>query len=195
MFYKIARNIVLLIYKLMFSIKVSGLENIPQSGGIILSGNHRSNHDPILLAVSQKRPLSFMAKDTLLKVPIVGFVLKHANVFPVKRGSGDIGAVKKAIEILKNGGALSLFPEGTRNKTDNNLQEFKQGSALIAYKSRSLIVPCGIMGKFRLFSRITIVYGKPINPADYGEKPDLNQITADLKTAVSQILSESGAVN
>ena len=190
MLYRVLRFIVLIVYSCVMRIKVIGAENVPKTGGVILSGNHTSNNDPIILAVSQKRSIAFMAKDSIFKIPIFGFVLKCAGIFPVKRGTGDIGAVKKAIEILKNGNMLSLFPEGKRNKTGEILAPFQSGAALIACKSDAVIVPVGIVGKYRLFSKITIIYNRPIDPKDYGEKPDIKLITNDLKEVILKTLEE-----
>ena len=185
MLYRFLRFIVLIFYKCIIRIEVIGAENIPKTGGVILSGNHRSNHDPILLAVSQKRSLAFMAKESVIKIPIIGPILRAAGVFPVKRGIGDIGAVKKAIEVLKNGYMLSLFPEGTRNKTGEILAPFQSGAALIACKSESVIVTVGIISKdYRLFSKVTVIYNKPIDPKNYGEKPDIKAITNDLREII-----------
>ena len=190
MLYRVLRFIVLIFYKLILRIKVVGAENVPKTGGVVLSANHRSNHDPLILAVSQKRSISFMAKESVLKIPVIGFILKHAGIFPVKRGTGDIGAVKKAIEILKAGNMLSLFPEGTRNKTAEVLAPFQMGAAMVASKSGGVIVPVGIIGSYRLFSGITVIYNPPIDPKDYGEKPDNKLITEDLKKAILRSLEE-----
>jgi 1-acyl-sn-glycerol-3-phosphate acyltransferase len=162
---------------------------VPTSGGVILSANHRSNHDPIILAVTQKRPVSFMAKEELFKIPVAGRLFKHLRIFPVKRGIGDIGAVKKAIDIMKTGEVLSLFPEGTRNKTGNLLKEFRDGAAFVAAKSGAAIIPVGISGKYKLFGKIKINYGQPINAAGYGEKPDIKKVTSDLKVQITNLLT------
>ena len=190
MLYRFLRFLISIYYRSAFRIRVIGAENIPKKGGVILSGNHMSNHDPLILAISQKRSLSFMAKDSVLKIPILGPILKAVGVFPVKRGSGDIGAVKKAIEVLKDGKMLSLFPEGTRNKTGERLAPFQSGAALIAYKSEAVIVPVGIISSYKLFSTITIIYNKPIDLKKYGEKPDIKLVTSDLKEVILNTLEE-----
>jgi 1-acyl-sn-glycerol-3-phosphate acyltransferase len=190
MIYYFIKNIAWFIYKMLFNITVIGLENVPKVGGVVICGNHRTNHDPVVVAVSQKRQVSFMAKEQLTKVPIIGYVLLKCGVFPVKRGSGDIGAVRKAVEILKNGGMLSVFPEGTRNKTKELLIEFKTGAALIAYRSNAVIQPCAIIGSYRIFSRVTIIYGNPINLDKYGEKPNLENVTGDIKKEILRIFDE-----
>jgi 1-acyl-sn-glycerol-3-phosphate acyltransferase len=190
MLYYFVKNTAWFIYKLLFNITVVGLENVPKDGGLVICANHRTNHDPVVVAASQKRQVSFMAKEELLKLPIIGFVLLKIGVFPVKRGSGDIGAVRKAVEIIKNGGVLSVFPEGTRNKTKDLLIEFKTGAALIAYRANADIQPCAIIGSYKLFSKVTIIYGNPIYLKKFGEKPSLELITNDIKKEILRIFDE-----
>ncbi len=192
MLYRMIRALIRFAYFFIFRVKVEGRENIPQKGGIIFCGNHRSNHDAPLVFFSQKRTLSFMAKDSLFSFKPFGWFLKKFGVFPIKRGAGDIGAVKKAIEIVESGNALVMFPEGTRNRTEEPVLEFKNGAALIAKKGNALIVPFAISGKYRWFSKKTITFGTPIDLTEYGEKPDLKQVTEDLQNAVVKMLTQGG---
>ncbi len=193
--YQLLRAVVKALYSIPFRFRIVGLENIPQEGGIIFCPNHISNHDAITIAISQKRNLSFMGKDSIFRIPILGFILKKAGAFPVKRGTGDIGAVRKAIEILEEGKALAMFPEGTRNKTDKLLLEFKTGAALVAKKGKGKIVPVAIIGKYKLFSKITVQFGTPVSPEDFGEKPDLHAMMDAVKHQVAQMITNGGAVS
>ena len=133
-----------------------------------------------------------MAKDSLFSFKPFGWFLKKFGVFPIKRGAGDIGAVKKAIEIVENKNALVMFPEGTRNRTKEPVLEFKNGAALIAKKGNALIIPFAISGKYRWLSKKTVTFGTPINLTEYGEKPDLKQVTEDLQNAVKKMLTQGG---
>ncbi len=188
MLYSIAKNACKLFYRIIYKIEVLGEENIPSNGGAIICPNHKSNHDAVLITASLKRKLSFLGKEELFKFPPFGFLLKAVGVIPIKRGSGDIGAVKKSIEILKDGKILTVFPEGTRNKTnDIKLLEFKSGASLIAYKAGVPIVPCAIVGSYKPFSKIKIIFGTPID-MNFPEKPDLHQVTDDLKNSVEKLL-------
>jgi 1-acyl-sn-glycerol-3-phosphate acyltransferase len=191
MLYAVGRAFTWFLYNLIFRVTVINARNVPDTGGVILSANHRSNHDPIILAITQKRPISFMAKEELFKIPAAGWFFRHLGLFPVKRGGGDIGAVKKAIDIMKTGKVLSLFPEGTRNKTGNLLKEFLDGTAFVASKSGAVIIPVGISGKYKLFGKIKINYGQPINIAEYGGKPDIKKITSELKAQITALLKEA----
>lgn len=187
MWYKCIRNIVWVVYRLIFRFEITGTENIPEDGGVILCGNHRSNNDAIFLAVCQKRQIAFMGKDSLFKIPVLGFILKKVGAFAVKRGTGDIGAVRKAVEILNGGNMISIFPEGTRNRTKEPLIEFKTGAVFIAYKANAYIVPVGISGRCIPFSKIKISFGKPYKiPSEV--KPDLNSETQILKDKVLSLM-------
>ncbi len=192
MLYQIGRALVRFVYLFIFRVKAKGTENIPQEGGIIFCSNHRSNHDAPLIYIAQNRKLTFMAKDSLFRFKPFGWLLKKLGAFPIKRGAGDIGAVKKAIEIVEAKGALVMFPEGTRNRTDETVLEFKNGAALIAKKGNALMVPVAIAGSYRWFAKKTVSFGTPINLRDYGEKPDMKQAIEDLQNAVAKMLTQEG---
>jgi len=190
MLYRILRNILAVLYRIIYRFEISGQENIPQDGGVILCCNHRSNNDAIVLAITQKRPITFMAKEEIFKIPLLGFLLRKIAAFPVKRGTGDIGAIRTAVEVLNSGRMLSIFPEGTRNKTKEKLIEFKAGAVLIAYKAHAQIVPCAISGRFIPFSKIKVKFGNPIIIEKTDVKPDLNIETLKLKEKVFELLDK-----
>lgn len=187
MLYTILRNILAVLYRIVFQLEIIGEENIPKEGGVILCSNHRSNNDAIFLAICQKRPITFMAKDSLFKIPVLGFALRKIAAFPVKRGSNDIGAIRTAVEVLKSGKMLCIFPEGTRNKTEEALIEFKTGAVFVAYKAEANIVPCAISGKLRPFSKIRVEYGKPFTVEKTDVKPDMNKETERLKETILEL--------
>lgn len=192
--YQFVRTVLKAVYLIPFRFRFIGTENIPKEGGIIFCPNHISNHDPITITIAQKRPLSFMGKDSLFRFPLIGWILRKIGAFPVKRGAGDIGAVKKAIEVIQSGNALVMFPEGTRNKTEELLLEFKTGAALVAKKGNGKIVPVAIIGKYRLFSSITVAFGTPVSPENFGEKPDLHTMMDEVKHQVAQMITNGGSL-
>ncbi|WP_231475346.1 lysophospholipid acyltransferase family protein [Persephonella sp. KM09-Lau-8] len=104
------------IFRLIFRISAEGIENVPREGGCILAANHRSNLDPFVLNTISPRPIFFMAKHELFKIPILSWIIRKAGAIPVKRTTRDIGALKKAIELVNNGYCIGIFPEGTRAK-------------------------------------------------------------------------------
>lgn len=136
---------------------------MPSDRGYILASNHKTNFDPLFIGIGCNKNVRFMAKKELFKNPILGAIIKGLGAFPVSRGTGDYGAIEKSIDIVKNGGVLGIFPEGTRSK-NGKLGRAKSGAVVVASKTGGDIVPVGIRyGKKTLWRRhIDIYYGKPI---------------------------------
>ena len=150
--YKILNPFVSLYYRLVFRPTIIGKENIPKSGPIILCGNHKHVHDQYNVMIVTKRVIHYMAKDEYFKGPHAWFY-KLAGCISVDRTIHDEKAKSTALEILKNGGAVGIFPEGTRNKTlgtkdEVTLLPFKFGAVSLAKKTGALIVPFGITGEY-----------------------------------------------
>lgn len=150
-------------------IKVIGRENIPSEGGVLLCSNHHSNLDPPLIGVTSARELSFMAKSELFKIPVFGPLLKTLNAFPIKRGASDRQAIKLASQLLKDGHTLLLFPEGSRNKS-KELGTGLSGAGFFALRTDAVVIPCAIMTSYKMFTPITVIYGKPIDMSSLKEK-------------------------
>lgn len=171
-FYNFALKVVKGFTHMFFRIKVVGLENIPKDENFIVCANHKSNFDPILIGTSLPVEFNFMAKQELFKSKIFGGLLRSLKTFPVNRGKGDIGAIRSAVNVLKNGGNLVIFPEGRRSM-GNCMSQGKGGAVLIALKSRVNILPVGIEGSYKPFAKIVVNIGKPIDLSKYfGEKVD-----------------------
>ena len=143
--YAFARFIFWVSLKLLFRFNVKGKENVPSAGGFILAGNHVSYLDPIVFGVACPRKLNYMARDTLFRNPFAAWLLRHVNVFPLKRNSADLGAIKEALRRLRSGGGILLFPEGTRS-VDGEVQEGLEGVGFLARKSALPVVPMFIRG-------------------------------------------------
>ena len=169
--YKLLSPFVKLYFKLKFKPTVYGKENIPVSGPIILCGNHKHVHDQYNVLMVTKRPVHYMAKDEYFKGKTAWFY-KLAGCIPVDRTIKDENAKSKAREILERGGALGIFPEGTRNKTlgtkdEVDLLPFKFGAVSLAKKCNALIVPFGISGEYTgKAGKLTTRIGKPIDVSD-----------------------------
>lgn len=145
---------------LIFRIKISGLENIPLSGGIILCANHLSNFDPLVLRLKVKRTINFMAKKELFANKLFSYTLEKFSVFPVDRNKNDLLAYKTAVKLLNDKKVLGIFVQGMRNK---NFDSAKNGAAMFAMKTDSLIIPIGIKSTYKIFSVVHINIGKPIH--------------------------------
>lgn len=163
----------------IYQFKVIGKENLPSEGGVLLCTNHIHNFDPIVVGITSPRPIHFMAKEELFTVPILGKIMPLINAFPVKRGLSDRGALRNGLGILKEGKVLGLFPEGTRSQT-GELGEGLAGAGFFALRSNAHIVPCAIIGPYKPFRRLKVVYGKPIDMEEYRQNKATPEKTTEL---------------
>lgn len=201
LFYKIIHHLVRWIFKIFFGMKVSGEENVPSEGRIIVASNHISALDPPAVAVATNRELHFLAKKELFSVPLLGYFIKHLNAFPVDRGAGDIKALKTFISHLKQDNAIILFPEGTRSR-DGELGKAKEGVGMLATKTNSDIIPVYVSGTRKVRRaifrnpRVEIKFGKRIYLDNY-QNPDLpararyKQISTDVLETIRRLRDEN----
>lgn len=169
LFYRIVKGSARLLLSLVYRIEIRGKEYIPKEGRGVVSSNHFSLMDPIVIAALLPRKINYMGKEELFSNRLFASILNKLGVFPVKRGGADIGAVKTALKILNNGGIFGIFPEGTRSKQGKILKA-KPGLAMVAIKTQSPIIPVAITGNYKPFSKIKIIIGKPIDLSDYYRK-------------------------
>lgn len=181
--YRFCRMIVLIVLYPLFRIKVTGQENIPKEGPVIICTNHISNFDPPVVGITQKRPVSFMAKGELFEVPVLGKLLVKINAFPVKRGLSDRNALRSGLKILEEGHVLGLFPEGTRSKT-GKVGKAMAGAGFFALRSQAAVIPCAIIGAYKPFQRMKVVYGRPI------DMEQLRSSKASAQEAADAIMNE-----
>ncbi|MEW6101093.1 MAG: lysophospholipid acyltransferase family protein [Candidatus Omnitrophota bacterium] len=172
MIYAISRFAAWCLLKAFFSFKVYGRENLPKRGSFILASNHVSYADPIALGVACFRKCNFMAKSDLFKNKLFAWYLGSLNVFPVKRGSADYGALKEALRRLKGKDALILFPEGSRQDAETLSKEPEPGVGFLADKAGVAVIPAFIKGtqealpkglRFPRPCSISVRFGKKIN--------------------------------
>ncbi|MGG1659625.1 lysophospholipid acyltransferase family protein [Brevibacillus sp. NRS-1366] len=161
-YYRIFRGFFRIIFSLVFRWQVIGREHIPKEGPVILCANHISLWDPPLLGSGIERQVNFMAKEELFRIPGLNFLLVKFGAFPVKRGAGDRAAIRATLKLLEEGKIFGIFPEGTRSKT-SELGEGMPGVAMFALKSQAMVIPVAIIGPYRMFRPVKIVYGKPID--------------------------------
>jgi len=183
--------------------RISGQENIPRKGGFILASNHISYYDPPLVGSWQRREVYFFAKKELFRNRLFGAIIRATNSLPVSRGAVDLKALKAAVEVIRAGFGLTMFPEGTRSRTDQFLAP-KPGIGIIATRAGCPIVPVYIHGSNRLSDcvrgrdKMSISYGPPLSAEwvqsqGYGKEAYLKIATTvmerigDLRSAVTEV--------
>lgn len=176
--------------KLFHPWKVIGEENIPE-GAVLICGNHTTAGDPVYVvcALGRKRQARVIAKEEIMRWPIVGWILKKAGIIGIKRGKADVAAVKESLRVLKNGERLLMFPEGTRVK-EGETSEAHTGAALFATRTNSPLLPVYISPKKRMFRKTSVVFGKPYHPAYEGRKPSPD----DLQRIADELMDRIGAL-
>lgn len=159
-------------YRIFFGMRVIGRENELASGPCIICANHISMHDIILIALNLKRQIFFFAKKELFKNPLFAKILRSFGTISVSRGTADIHAIAQTIDVLKAGGYIGLFPQGTRMPGRvPTPADAKSGVGLMAYRAKSSVLPVYIQTKnnrIRLFRRVTVIIGKPIRYEELG---------------------------
>lgn len=183
MFYNVAKAIVHFIFNLIFRVEIRGEENIPDSDGALICPNHISWIDPPLVAVSIRRKVKPMAKQELFRNPILRYILLKLGVFPVKRGEADMNAIKTTLKALKDKQLVLLFPEGTRIK-GGELGRANPGVAMFSIKSGKPVIPVLVSGSYRLFSKVRITIGAPVDFTQYKK----DKMTNDDYMELSQII-------
>jgi 1-acyl-sn-glycerol-3-phosphate acyltransferase len=169
------------LYATYFRWRVFNSERVPLSGPVILACNHASFLDPPLVGSGVNRAINYLARNTLFDVPILGWLLRHWNSVPVDREGGGGAGLKAILDRLLDGGAIILFPEGTRT-LDGKLQPARSGIGLTVIKSTALVVPVRVFGTFEAYGRhIKIPRPYPI-ALKYGRPMDFKELRAEAKT-------------
>ena len=173
------------LFRIVFRARVRGTEHLPKEGPVILAANHMSNWDPPLLACFMPRIVSYMAKEELF-----GTAIRICHAFPVKRGAADRAAIKTAVQVLKGGHCLGLFPEGTRSRT-GKMRKAEAGVGLIAAMTGAPVVPAAILGTDKIFAnggflpKLTILVGEPMHFT--GDRKDKAQLEAFSQSILDEI--------
>ena len=159
--YKILTPFMRPLFKFFYSPKIIGAEKIPSDSAVVIAGNHKHVYDQCLTIMATKRVIHYMAKKEYFDGMLAPF-FRAVGCIPVDRSRRDFSSAMSALRVLKDGGAIGIFPEGTRNRTDAFLLEFKPGAATLAKKTGAYIVPCGLTGEYKFRSKtLTVRYGEP----------------------------------
>jgi len=182
MLYRIGRALFRFIFTVFFRMRAIGMENVPKDGAVVLCGNHTSFLDPPLLGTPLRRKVHFMAKAELFEIPVLGTIISKVGAFPVKRGGVSRESIRLAVQLLRDGNMLGVFPEGSRSNAGGM---GKKGAASLALKAGAAVVPVAIVGTYSLFRRMTIVYGAPLDLSAYA-----GASSEDLELATEAIMKE-----
>jgi 1-acyl-sn-glycerol-3-phosphate acyltransferase len=189
-FYSFVRSAVYGALKPIYRFEVIGRENFPAEGGVLLCSNHIDNLDPPVVGITAPRPVHFMAKEELFNLPVLGKVVRNLNAFPVKRGMSDREALRKGIALLKEGNVLGLFPEGTRSKT-GELGKGLAGAGFFALRAPAHVVPCAIIGPYKPFKRLKVVYGKPLDMEEARKnRASADEVTEMIMQEIRQLIEQ-----
>jgi 1-acyl-sn-glycerol-3-phosphate acyltransferase len=159
------------VFALYFRWRVYNSERVSQKGAVILAANHESFLDPPLVGSGLKRDINYLARKSLFRIPVLGWVLRTVNAVPVERDGGGAAGLKAIIDRLHNGGAIILFPEGTRTY-DGKFQPARSGVGLTVIKSDAPVVPVRVFGTYEAWGRhvrfprslpVILKYGKPMD--------------------------------
>lgn len=156
------RTVFKIIYSWYYGVTIIGREHVPKKGALIIAPNHKSNNDPPICGLALPRHVSFMAKEELFRNPIMRAIITWLGAFPVRRGGVDKIAIRHAMNILKEGRLLGIFPEGTRQRGDK-LGRFHDGVASMALRTGIPIIPLALVGTDRMErGKIAAIIGEPM---------------------------------
>ncbi|MST63031.1 1-acyl-sn-glycerol-3-phosphate acyltransferase [Peptostreptococcus anaerobius] len=166
-FYKFVVGVLSFLSKILYRVEIIGEGNIPSEGNLIIIANHKHFLDPVFMLVAVKnRKIIPVAKQELFSVPILKFFMKKVGAIPVNRDNPSISTFRAVLSEIKSGSVLGIFPEGTRADTYDFLTP-KSGTTMFSIKTKSDIVPMSIISTFKLFSKVKVVIGEPIDMSQY----------------------------
>jgi 1-acyl-sn-glycerol-3-phosphate acyltransferase len=185
-FYRFAQLFVRTSLRVWNGLRVIGVGNVPAQGAVILACNHAAYLDPPTLGCCLRRPVAYMAKSELFRIPVLGTVIRALGAFPVDRSRGDVAAFKAASAVLEGGAVLGIFPEGTRHKDGPGKPQL--GVALLAARTGATVVPAYVSGTSQAGRRakVTVVFGEPFQfePGRKARREDLAKWTDELMSRI-----------
>lgn len=178
---------------ILYRPKIVGKENLPKEGGALLCPNHVHNLDSAVIVSMFKRKVNVLAKEELFKNKFLCWLADLFGIYPVKRGKADMQAIKISLTLLKKDEILLMFPEGTRNGMSKGVKP-KNGAVLIAATAQKPIIPVGIQGSFKPFTKVIVNIGKPIDYSEMKEevkdKEKASQLTEELMKRIVDLRDE-----
>jgi 1-acyl-sn-glycerol-3-phosphate acyltransferase len=178
-----------------FGLKAYNTHYVPRRGGVLLVANHQSYLDPVLLGVFLRRHMSYLAKSELFTNKYFSWLIRTLNAFPVKQGTGDVGAVRETIKRLREGHMLNIFPEGSRS-LDGEIAPLLPGAALVVKKAGVPIIPVVIEGSFKAWPKgsklfrahpVSVMYGPPLDVRGLDARQITDLIDRTLRTMFADL--------
>ena len=192
--YDAAKFTFLGVFATIWRMRVFGSENVPKSGPVIIACNHVSNLDPPVLGSASPRRISYMAKEELFRIPVLGPAIRAVGAYPVDRMGSATAAVKRSVDVLARGQVIGIFPEGGRNITGSN--EIRQGVALLASLGKAPVVPARIVGTGGAgrFAPFRVFFGPPLRlPVDRkATREEMSNFTDDIMQAIRSLPESFG---
>lgn len=182
--YTFARVVIGIGFRVAFGVRATGMENYPQDQNCIILSNHISALDPLTIAMFYKvSEIHFIGKESLFRNKFLAKLLTTLHAFPVNRGETDMGAMRTAMQIVRDGYVLGIFPEGHRQQGEH-MQRIETGVAVMALKTDVPVVPVCITGKYRPFGKLRVTVGEPIPMDDLRAMRSNSEVLETLKQRI-----------
>ncbi len=165
--YWIFRPILYVFYKLFYKVKIFGKENLIKNGKCIVICNHLCKMDIFVVGALYPNKTMFLAKKEWFNNKVLGWLLRVMGAIPIDREKPSLNTIKTTLNVLKENKRLGIFPEGTRNKSNNEIMEIKQGTSMFAVKGKALITPVIIYSKVKMFKKNYAIVGEPIDLSEF----------------------------
>lgn len=151
------------VFGTIWRMRVYGADNVPKTGPLIIACNHVSYFDPPVLGTTSPRRISYMAKEELFRIPVLGPAIRAVGAYPVDRSGSATSAIKRSVEVLRAGGVIGIFPEGGRNLSGS--EQAREGVALLASLGKAPVIPARLVGtgEAKRLQQFRVYFGRPLS--------------------------------